>query len=277
MSVRTDMTKDDAVLRLTRVVSAALVPFLVVGFMVVYVFPNDTERLFAWGINPPMTSMMLGSAYLGGAFFFVRAFRSRQWHTLKVGFVSVGLFAALMAVATIIHWDKFNHEHLAFWLWTLLYFVAPVLVAVLYVTNRRTERPQTPTEVQLPPMARSVIGALGVVAVAFGVFLFVLPEEAIDIWPWAVTPLTARVLGATLMLGIAGLGMFADPRWTTARLMLQVEIFMMALILVGAVRASDDFNYSRAITWLFVGGFSSTLVASIALMLTMDARARRPT
>ena len=274
MMARTELSRDDAVLPLTRVVSAALVPFLVVGFVVVYVFPNHTDRLFAWTIHPPMTPMMLGSAYLGGAYFFLRAFRAREWHILKVGFVSVGLFAALMGVATVIHWDKFNHDHVAFWLWAFLYFAAPFLVAVLYLTNRRTERPATPDELLVPPTARSVIGALGVIAVAFGAFLFLFPERAIDTWPWALTPLTARVLGAILVLGLAGLGMFADPRWSTARLMLQVQIMMMGLILVGAVRAHDDLDASRPITWLFVGGFSATFIAAIAFTLTMDARAR---
>ena len=46
-------------------------------------------------------------------------------------------------------------------------------------------------------MAR-VIGCIGVLAVAMTLFLFLFPQQAIDVWPWTLTPLTARVMGADL-------------------------------------------------------------------------------
>jgi hypothetical protein len=257
--------------------SAAIVPFLVVAFVVLFGFPDDTERLFAWTITPSMTPMMLGAVYLGGAYFFVRATRAREWHTLKAGFVSVATFATLMGVATIIHWDRFNHDHVAFWLWTGLYFTTPFIVAATWLANRRTERPAAAAEPTVAPAARIVIGCLGAIAVVTGLFLYLFPERAIEVWPWALTPLTSRVLGSLLMLGLAGIGLFTDPRWSTARLMLQVQIVMMALILVGAARAHDDFDSSRPMTWLFLIGFAATLVAAVVFTLTMDARTRRRT
>jgi hypothetical protein len=67
---------DDRVLPLTRGIAAFIVPFLVVAFAVLYLWPGDTDRLFAWPIRPTMTAMVLGSAYLGGAYFFVCAARA---------------------------------------------------------------------------------------------------------------------------------------------------------------------------------------------------------
>ena len=43
-----------------------------VAFVILYLFPTHTARLWAWTIPVTMTSMMLASAYLGGAYFFVR-------------------------------------------------------------------------------------------------------------------------------------------------------------------------------------------------------------
>lgn len=51
--VRTVVLPDDRVLAYTRVLSLAIVPFLLVAFAVLYLFPGDTKRLFAWTINPP--------------------------------------------------------------------------------------------------------------------------------------------------------------------------------------------------------------------------------
>ena len=54
----------------------------------------------------------------------------------------------------------------------------------------------------------------------------------IGVWPWALTPLTCRVVGAIFCLGSAGLGVVPDPRWLTVRLMLQVEVLMLALMVL---------------------------------------------
>jgi len=85
----TSRSRDDRVLPSTRVLSAIIVPFLVLAFAVLFPWPGDTGRLFAWAIKPTMSSMVLGSVYLGGAYFFVRVVRCPQWHTVAGGFLSV--------------------------------------------------------------------------------------------------------------------------------------------------------------------------------------------
>jgi hypothetical protein len=274
--VKPEANRDDVVLPATRALSAFIVPFLVVAFVVLYGFPRDTDRWFAWTIKPPMTPMTLGAVYLGGAYFFIRAFRATAWHTVKAGFVAVGTFASLMGVATIIHWDKFNHDHVAFWLWAGLYFTTPFLVWGVWAVNRRRGTPAQPTDVVVPVSARVMMGVTGVVAVAAGVFLFLFPDAAIDVWPWTLTPLTSRVLGAIFMLGIASLGVITDARWSAARLMLQVQVFMLTLIVLAALRAHSDFDASNAMTWLLLVGFVAALVSAGVLLFKMERSPSTP-
>ena len=61
---------DDRVRPLTKGVSLAIIPFLVVAFAVLYPFPHDTARLFAWPIKPTIMPIILASVYIGGAYFF---------------------------------------------------------------------------------------------------------------------------------------------------------------------------------------------------------------
>ncbi|HEV7147121.1 MAG TPA: hypothetical protein VGN48_09010, partial [Pedococcus sp.] len=123
------MKRDDRVLTTTRALSGFIAPFLLVAFVLLYGFPGETARLWAWPIQSHMTSMLLASAYLGGCYFFVRVlFVERRWAAVRAGFVSVALFATLLGVATVLHWDKFTHDKVAFWLWAGLYFTAPFLV-----------------------------------------------------------------------------------------------------------------------------------------------------
>ncbi|MGI9034300.1 MAG: hypothetical protein ACR2HY_11680 [Acidimicrobiales bacterium] len=78
------------------------------------------------------------------------------------------------------------------------------------------------------------------------------------------------------MLGIAGLGVVTDPRWSAARLMLQVEVFMLALILLAAARAHAEFDTSNAMTWLLLAGFIGALASAAALIIVMDRHRPSP-
>jgi hypothetical protein len=278
MAPRTaDQLNDDRVLKTTRVVSAVIIPFLVVAFVVLDGRPRDTARLFAWPIKPPLTPMVLGSVYLGGAYFFARAVRATRWHTIKGGFPPVATFATLMGIATILHWEKFTHSHVAFWLWAGLYFTTPFLIAGVWIVNRRFEDRTADDDVLVPEQMTRVIGAIGVLAAAMSAFLFLFPQAAIDVWPWTLTPLTARVTGAIFALGLAAVGAFTERRWSVYRLLVQVEMVMLALILVSGVRGAADWDPSNVLTWLFAAGFAGVLAASVLLYIRMERLARAST
>ncbi len=259
----------DRVLPATRALSIFIIPFLLAGFAVLFFWPKDTDTLFAWKINPPLTAMVLASVYIGGAWFFVQAARATSWQTIKGGFVPVGVFASTMGLNTILHWDKFIHDNVAFWLWTGLYFTTPFLVFGVWLANRRLAVADTGPK--LSDAATYIIGILGIGAPALGLFLYLAPQRAIDIWPWLLTPLTARSTAAIFFLGIAGAGVFFDRSWRAVRIPLQVAMVMLALILVSVARDWDSVDTSRPMAWILVAGFVAVLGGSALLYRTMTA------
>ncbi|WP_426595559.1 hypothetical protein ACPPVS_08220 [Cellulomonas sp. McL0617] len=263
---------DDRVLRATRVVSIVIVPFLLLAWAVLYPWPSDTGRLFAWTIKAHLSAMVLGSAYLGGAYFFVRAAGASGWHTIKAGFPPVGLFATLMGVATLLHWETFVHGHVAFWLWVLLYFTTPFLIAWVWWRNRVHDAPAAADDLRLPGAAAAVIAGVGGLALVTGLFLFVAPATAVSIWPWPLTPLTARVMGAVFCLGSAGLGAIREQRWSSARIPVQVALVMLVLLVVAGVRGRSSLDPARPLTWLFVVGFVGLTLSTAALYVRMERR-----
>ena len=218
--------------------------------------------------------------YLVGAYFFLRVVRATEWHRVGGGFIPVGVFASLMGVATITHWDKFIHTNVAFWLWVAPYFTTPFLVFAMWFLNRREQSARTVDDLLLPQSTALLIGVLGIAALATSVFLFLVPRAAIAIWPWTLTELTARVMGAIFALGVAGLGAFTDKRWTSMRIMLQVAGIMLVLILVAAIRAHGDFDTTQPLTWVFAAGFLGMAVGTAILYTRMEraahARNARP-
>lgn len=113
MGVPAVESRNDRVFPFTRVLAVLIVPILVVAFGMLYLLPARTGELFAWPIGPQMTAMMLGAAYLGGAYFFTRVALATGWHTVALGFIPVSAFAGYLGIATLgrLHsWPYFIHS-----------------------------------------------------------------------------------------------------------------------------------------------------------------------
>ena len=274
---RTDRDgRDDRVLPTTRWLSVLITPFLLVAFVLLYGFPGDTARLWAWTIRPSMTAMVLASAYLGGAWFFVRVLREPRWAAVGNGLLAVTAFATLLAFATVLHWDRFNHGHPAFWTWSALYAVAPFLVAGAWWLNRRTAAPPRADEPRLRGVARWGVAAFGIGGLALGATMVLAPASVIPVWPWLLTPLTCRVIGAILVLAGAVAGVVTDPRWVRLRLLVEVEVVMVTLMLVAAFRARGEFLPGRPLGWLLLAGAVVALSGSSVLWLTQRRGVTQP-
>jgi len=273
----TSSLPNDGIYRFTWLLAVFIIPFLIVAWIILYLLPQRSGELFAWPIKPPMTAMLLGAAYLGGVYFFVRVVLAKHWHTIKAGFLPVTLFASLLGVATLLHWDRFTHEHISFFTWTVLYFTTPFLVLGTWWFNRRTDpRTAEPDDILLPNGIRWLLGGVGAITLAISLLLFLQPQLMIAVWPWTLTPLTARVMGAMFALpGLVGLGIASDRRWGAARVILQAQALSIGLILIATAIAWSDFNPASSSTWLFSGGLSGLLIGIIALYLFMEARRKR--
>jgi hypothetical protein len=268
------------VLATTRLLAAVIVPFLLAAWGILYLLPHRTGELFAWPIQPSMTAMVLGAVYLGGAHFFVQVIVSPSWERIALGFLPVAAFAGLLGVATVLHWDRFTSGHVSFAAWAGLYFLAPFLVVAAWLANGRVRQPagtDHPHPLQLSRQAQLVTAAVGAGAVVLGLVLFVWPETLLEVWPWSLTPLTARVMAAVCVLGGAGIGVLQDARWVALRLLVQVLWVMLGLILLATVRAWDQLRPRAGAAWAFVAWMLAVLVGSVVLYLTMERRSRQPT
>jgi hypothetical protein len=258
---------DDRVLPFTLAVSWLVLPFLVVALGLLYLLPERTDELFAWTIEPPFTAMFLGSAYMGGIWFFTQVVRLRRWHRVQYGFPAVVLFATLLGIATILHWDRFHHGHVSFVAWATLYVVTPVLALVALLLNRPAD-PGTREQhdVRVPRPVRVVLGVAGIAALVAGLTLFVVPSVGIELWAWDLTPLTARVVGAVLTLpGAVDVWLLVDDRWSSFRWMFQAQLASLALINAAWIVERDDLLWDRPLAWLFAGGVMAALVVYAAL------------
>ncbi|MFP5377259.1 MAG: hypothetical protein ACLGIO_10850 [Acidimicrobiia bacterium] len=268
---------DDRLLAPTWWTAVCIVPVLVAAWVVLFLFPSRTDQLWAWPVAPEMTALVMGGGYLAGAYFFVRVARDRRWHEVAVGFLAITVFTTVLLAATVLHWDRFNHDHVSFWAWLALYVVTPPLLPLLWRENRRTDPGvASPGDVRVPARLRQVVAVGGSLQLSFAALMFLAPEATAERWPWAATPLTVRTLSAFVAFpAVAWLCFWFEERWSALRVPMQTATIGLVLIGVGALRATDDFDGPSWSVRLFPVALVATVALLVALQVAME-RLRPP-
>jgi hypothetical protein len=278
--------RDDQVLPAVRTASLIIVLILVPAVIVLWGTPGHTPDRWAWTIKPHLTAVFLGSGYGAGAFFFWRTYRAERWHPSSAGVLGASVFAALMLLATLLHWGKFNHGHapflgaFAFWGWTIVYIISPVAVFALWWRNHALDSGRRLRGD--PVMPASFLGAARVgacLALVTAAAFYIAPSTAMHVWPWKLTPLTARVLASFIaQVGVGAMVLSFERRWSGWRLIVQTFFVATALLLIGAARESGDFGPSGVRTALYIVGLVTGDLVLLVLYARMEwAIRRRPT
>ncbi len=269
--------KNDSILPLTRMTARVVVPFLVLAFGILFFLPDHSSELFAWAIKPHMSAMYIGAAYLGGAWTLSYAAIGKRWHRVSAVFPAITVFAAAMLIATLLHWERFSLGTFPFITWLLLYIAAPFLIPALWIYNRRTDSNEPEeSDAVVSAAARLVTRILGTVILLFVSIGFLYPTLLITIWPWTLTPLTARVLcGWLSVIGTGAWMLSLDPRWTAWRAMLEGIFIAYSLIFVAAAMNPAElitgiFNWYTALT-------GTMLLAILVFYGRMESRRRKAT
>ena len=176
-----------------------------------FVFPGRTDEFFAWTIDVPLTAAFLGAGYGASVALEWLAARERLWANARIAVPSVFVFTTLTLVATLVHLDLFHLDssidlstRVVTWAWVAIYVSVPVLLVVLFVNQVRMSGDDPPRALSIPKPMRLVLFIHAILLTALGAYLFVAPEKAMSLWPWPLTPLTGRAVGAWVFsLGVA--------------------------------------------------------------------------
>jgi hypothetical protein len=238
-------------------------PFLaltLLSTLTLYVGATETDRFFAWTVQPPMSAAFLGGGYAAGFLLIVLTARQRVWAHARIAFLTVLVFVWLTAVATFMHLDRFHFTdapglaQFSAWLWLAIYVVVPVWMAAAAIVQRRVPGTDPPITHPLPPAVRLVLIGQGVAMVGAGVALMVAPAWAAEWWPWEVAPLAARASGAWLIaLGFAALlAAIVDHDFIRLRAA-AFTYAAFAVLQAGALaRFAGEVRWELAATWVWL-------------------------
>jgi hypothetical protein len=237
---------------------------------------NNTARYFSWTIAVPVTAAFLGSGYLAAAVLEAAAARQRSWERARIAVPGVLAFTTLTLVVTLVHLGKFHLgaasalTRALTWGWLAIYIGVPPVLAFLWWRQARAVPGAVPAGTPLPASVRAALGVQGVVMLALGVALLAAPVQAARLWPWPLTALTGRAVGAWLV----GLGIMAVQSWHADRRD-TVAIVFPATIVYGALQLAvlagfaHSVHWDQASAWCYLLFLASLLIVGIAGLTTV--------
>jgi hypothetical protein len=265
-------SRDDSIFLTTRVVAGVVVLVLLLAFVALYLFPENTDTDFAWTITPNTTATLMGAGYIAGGYFFLRVLTEKKWHRVQAGFLPITGFTIFMLGATFLHLDRFHQGSIQFYLWTVIYILTPFLVPLLWWRNHSAD-PGTLEESdhQFSRTARWGLGIVGAAGAAAMVLCFIQPALLISIAPWKLTALTARVgTGWGLLTALTALSIAQDGRWSAARILVESAAIGPALMLIAFARFAGDLDWGNPGAWLFTAGLAAALLSLVGVRIWID-------
>lgn len=224
------------------------------------VLTTRTADFFAWTIAVPASAAMLGVFYLASAVMGVLALRQPAWAPARAALLPVVAFVVLVLVVTLLDLRIFHLTtggflaRAAAWLWLVVYVVTPPAYGFALRSQARAPGGDPPRTSPLPRGVWWSVAVLGGIVAAVGLALLVAPAVAAPLWPWPLTRLTARMIGATL-IGVALLAALmvrADDRVTGRIAAVGLAVCAVAALAVLVGYGAGSVQWSGPSAWVYL-------------------------
>lgn len=254
----------------TRRLFLGSVALVLIAGVQLFVLTGSTDRFFAWTIGSEATAAFLGAGYLAAIMLEVGAARQRLWIHARIALPGVLVFILVTEIATLIHLDLFHFDsphlpaRIAAWAWLAVYTLVPVATAIVLVRQVMAPGTDPPRSSPLPRSALAGLGVQAAVLLGFGVALFVAADRT-GYWPWPLTPLTARAVGAWLIgVGVGAAQAVWERDLERVRAATVAYLLFGALQLVAAARFAGEIRWSSPAAWLYVGFLATVAITGLA-------------
>src|SRR5438094_8944158 len=227
---------------------------------------EQTDTYFAWTITPPLTAAFLGAAYWVAVPVELIAAREKLWAKARVAVPAIWLFTTLTLVATLGHFDRFHFSSPiasaqgAAWFWLAIYAGVPVAMLLIGWLQIRAPGGDPPRGAPAPTWMRVLVLGQGVGMLVFGAGLFLLPSAVAPLWPWPLTTLTSRAIGAWL-IGIGFAALHANRENDLSRITPLAGGYVVFAVLeaVALGRYAGTVNWPAPAAWIYLPFLLRTL------------------
>lgn len=231
----------------------------VVAGVQLFILAEHTERFFAWTIGVPLSAAFMGAFYWAGAVAGLLSVRRPLWVRVRSGVYALTVFTWLVLLATVVHLDQFHLSvggplaRVAAWAWLAIYVLYPLVLTVGIMQQRGYSGGDPPREVPLPVWTRLTLFGAGGLLLAVGAVLVLAPAVAEPLWPWQLTPLTSRMIGAWVVAqGVWAVAAGRENDWTRLGPVM-VELSLVAILqLIALARYAAAVDWTRPQAWAYL-------------------------
>ncbi len=193
------------------------------------------------------------------------------------------IFTTLTMVVTLVYLNRFHLSspkpwaRFVTWSWLAIYLVVPVMLGFLLVRQLREFGSDPPRVAPIPIGLRWLSAGQAVILLLAGVALLLDPAVASWLWPWKLTALTARAVGAWLIgFGVAASQATAEGDFDRIRVGLVTYVSLGALQLLALARYPSALQWARPVSWIYFGFLLSILgLGLVGLVLSTRSRSSR--
>lgn len=229
--------------------------------------PANSATNFAWPIQPVVMAATLGAFYITSAPLFLLPLFAKRWENIRAMILPTALFSTVQLAATFLHWDKFSIGTTPFYVWFASYLLPPPIFVAAYLWHqRRTSSSAIPSHDPIPAWLNRLLIICGSFLTLVAAVTFFFPGVLIPVFPWQLTPLTARSLSGWLIaVGTIMLWMAREKERTRVRLATPMFILILPALLMQISRFAAQVNWSSPVLW--VGFLLTAIVGFCGLYL----------
>lgn len=233
-----------------------------------YVFAASTARYFAWTVNPAITAAFMGSGFLTAGVLELKSAREHAWPNARPGVLAVLTFTVITLIVTLYHIDRFHTGQPQAWIWIVVYVAFPPALAIAFARQLRAAAADPERTTTLPAALKALIAAQAIFMLVTGVALLLVPLSIAPHWPWTLSALTGRAIGAWLVgLGLAAGQEVLEDDLRRVQNVALCSIVFPVLIFISLLRYHGEIKWSGAPSWVFVGFWTTVLVGGAAILL----------
>ncbi|MFP3853332.1 MAG: hypothetical protein ACLFWD_03450 [Anaerolineales bacterium] len=237
--------------------TASVLVFLV-GIPLLF-FTGQTDRFFAWTIGSQLTAAFLGGAYWSSGVLEFMASREKWWANARIAVPAVFLFTVLTFIVTLIHIGNFHFDATAWqtltvtWGWLIVYTVVPLIMGGLLIRQGLLTGDDPARRRPLPSWTRGLLGLHAAIMLPMGIALLLFPLATASIWPWDLTALTGRAIGAWLTsIGVIAVHAVFENDWSRLRGFTVTYGLFAVLQLLALLRFGNEVEWGTAAAWVYL-------------------------
>lgn len=236
-----------------------------------YFEPSLVLNAIPWPA-PPLHARFIGALNLSAFVICVGAALSRSQAATRHVPLLIAVWTGVICGASFLHFSATQYDAMPIWIWVFAYVAFPLVAIFLSLRAGQGQAEQCAQP--LSRWQKIHLCLQGAVLAGLGAVLFLAPQLAVALWPWALNETLAQLYaGPMLAYGLVSL-MALRGGYGQAKLPMAGAFVFAVLVLIASLLHRALFSPQAISSWVWFAGFTVAAL-SLAVFLIPAFKQRR--